>query len=218
MAVAEREGVVLLHGLGMARWIMRPAERALGTEGYETLNLSYASTRRSLDAIVEALDKQIAPFAQQRRAIHFVGHSLGGLVIRRYLVTRRPDNLGKVVMFGTPNHGSELANFTRQIGLERIFLGQMGDVLCVGRPTDVEAQLGSVDYPLGVIAGNRPGWQNIFGPCFKETHDGKVTISSSKLAGMTDHIVVPYGHDEMVRKPEAQAQMVHFIRESRFER
>ncbi len=202
----------------MGKWIMRPAERALAAAGYPVLNLSYPSLKQPLDELVAGLAEQIAPFAARHAGpVHFVGHSLGGLIIRRMMVTHRPTNLGRVVTVGTPHHGSALSNFTRRIGLERALLGQMGDLLCVGRPAEVEALLGKVDYPLGSIAGNRPGWQAVFGFCFTETHDGKVTISSSKVAGMTGHIIVPFGHDQMVSKAEVHRQIIAFLREASFD-
>src|SRR5262249_51037727 len=113
-AVASAEvrcdGVVLLHGIGVGSWSLKRMERALRRRGFATLNLGYASRRKPLEALVEDIHAPIAAFAQACDGdIHFVAHSMGGLLARLYVAKHRPARLGRVVMRGTPDCGDQNA-------------------------------------------------------------------------------------------------------------
>jgi pimeloyl-ACP methyl ester carboxylesterase len=145
--------VVLLHGLAAGRLNMWPIERALARDGYRTLNLSYPSRSRSLDRLLDPLADEIERRARGR--VHFVTHSMGGLVARALITRRRPANLGRVVMLGPPNDGSEWVRLLAQIGLDELILREARHVLTPDRPDGARQSLGKVDYPLGIIAGDR---------------------------------------------------------------
>src|ERR1700758_1518490 len=110
----NNDGVVILHGIFRTRRSMAKLTRFLEENGYKTLNLGYPSTRKSIEEIVEHIHPAVQEFSSGIRGkLHFVGYSMGGLVIRRYLYCFRPKNLGRVVMLGAPNHGSEAADFIK---------------------------------------------------------------------------------------------------------
>lgn len=217
MPKAELGGVVLLHGIGNHHGIMRRLAGALETEGYATLNASYPSLSKPLVAIADGLVPRVSSFADCCDGpVHFIGHSLGGLVIRAYLARSRPANLGRVVMLGTPNQGSELADLVRKMKLNRLLLGPVGRHLVTRRSAADEAQLGAVNYPLGIIGGNRPSQPHLFAPFFKAPNDGKVTVERTHVAGQADHITLPLAHRALPRHPQVAEQVIVFLRTGRF--
>ncbi len=217
MTAVTKGGVVLLHGIWNFELVMRPVARALAREGFAVLNLSYPSMTKPVVDLADGLEARVAAFAKSIDGpVHFVGHSLGGLIIRAYLQRHRPTNLGKVVMLGTPNHGSEAADLARTLGLARITLGPVGRHLYTHRTPQDEASLGQIDYPLGIIAGNRPRNPPMFALCFREPNDGKVSIRSTKVEGMADHIILPVAHDAMPMKSAVHAQIIAFLRDGQF--
>lgn len=209
--------VVLVHGLGESRHRMMPLERALRADGYATLNQTYASRTLALPQIVDGLHAAIAAWALADEPINFVGHSLGGLVIRAYIHAHRPAVLGRVVLLGTPNGGSGLMDLLIRLGVQGWVGGAVSDLLSTRPPAEVVALLGRVDYPLGVIAGDF--WPDMgTGWLLPRPNDGKVTIASTRVAGMHDHIVLPVGHTFMPAQRAVITQTRHFLKTGGFDR
>lgn len=147
------DGVVLLHGIARTSRSLDKIERALQGSRFTTLNLDYASRRKSLDALAADIAPDIARFAERTNGlIHFVGHSMGGLLIRIYLAKYRPARLGRVVMLGTPNGGSEVADLLQRLAIYRTFYGPAGLQLSTQQDPALRA-LPPVDYELGIVAG-----------------------------------------------------------------
>jgi pimeloyl-ACP methyl ester carboxylesterase len=209
-----RDGVVLLHGLGRTAGSMRPLERAFETAGYGTLRLNYRSRSSSLETIVADLSTPIGKFAEAHVSMHIVTHSLGGIVARALLDMRRPPNLGRVVMLAPPHGGSEWVDLLQQLKLERFALGPVSAHLS----TRAVRNSGPIDYPLGIIAGNR-ALDPIF-PRFlvARPNDGKVSVASTRLAGMSDHIVMPVSHTLMTANRAVGEMAVRFIETGKFPR
>jgi pimeloyl-ACP methyl ester carboxylesterase len=211
-----QHGVVLLHGISRTARSFGKMETALVGAGLVTLNLDYASRRKPLAALAEDIRPAIERFADDiDGSIHFVGHSMGGLLARVYLAKYRPQHLGRVVMLGTPNGGSEIADGLKNFPPYRAYFGPAGQQLGTRRDAATDALLPAIDYPVGIIAGNRSIYplSTIFLP---RPHDGRVSVANTKLDGMADHIVVPVAHPFLPGNAIAIAQTMAFLRDSRF--
>jgi pimeloyl-ACP methyl ester carboxylesterase len=209
--------VVLLHGIAGRSLMLRRMERALQRAGFATLNLDYQSRKKPLDDLAEEIHPAIAAFAAaQDDQLHFVTHSMGGLLARVYLARHRPASLGRVVMLGTPNGGSELADRLKDISLYRFYFGPAGLQLVTTKDPTLSA-LPPLDYEVGIISGNRfldpisallvLPWPN----------DGRVSVASCKLDDMADHTTVKASHMGLLVHPTAIRQTVAFLRNGRFE-
>jgi pimeloyl-ACP methyl ester carboxylesterase len=209
------DGVILLHGIFRTHRNMAKLARFLEQNGYSVLNLGYPSTKLALEGIAEHIHPTVSRFASEVEGrAHFVGFSMGGLVIRAYLHRHRPGNLGRVVMLGTPNNGSEVADALRHWWLYRKIYGPAGQQLVTGLKNP-DALFGKVDYELGVIAGNR-SIDPVSSRIINKPSDGKVSIESTRLAGMKDHILVDAFHTFFPNTRSAWQQTLHFLKEGRF--
>ena len=211
-----QDGVVLLHGISRTARSFGKMETALVGAGFVTLNLDYASRRKPLAALAEDIRPAIEGFAKNiDGAIHFVGHSMGGLLARVFLAKYRPERLGRVVMLGTPNGGSEIADGLKNFPPYRAFFGPAGQQLGTRRDAATHALLPAIDYPVGIIAGNRSVYplSAIFLP---RPHDGRVSVANTKLDGMADHVVIPIAHPFLPGNAIVIAQTLAFLRDGRF--
>lgn len=191
-------------------------ERALRAAGFATLNIDYPSRSKPIAALAEDIHPAITRFAERDAPLHFVAHSMGGLVARAYIAKHRPARLGRVVMLGTPNSGSEVADLLRGSLPYRKFYGPAGLELTT-TPATAPNALPAIDYPVGVIAGSRfidPVAGLLVLP---KPNDGRVSVQSAGLAGMADHIVVKTSHTGLPRHAAAIAQTIAFLREGRFQ-
>ncbi len=212
----RRDGVILLHGIGRSSWMMRVAERAPREAGYRTLNLDYPGRRLGLAALAAHVDEASARWVDGCDGeVHFLTHSMGGLVTRVLLATRRPARLGRVVMLGPPNGGSEIADLLARHALHRRIFGPAGAELVTKRSVALTTLLGQVDYPVGIIAGRRAidpvSWLLLPKP-----NDGKVAVAHTRVSGMADHLILPVDHTFMVRDPAVLRAALCFLRSGRF--
>ena len=210
-------GVVLLHGIAGRSLMLRRIERALQRAGFATLNLDYQSRKKRLDELAEDIHPAIACFAaEQDGPLHFVTHSMGGLLARVYITQHRPRRLGRVVMLGPPNGGSEIADRLKDILLYRSYFGPAGLQLVTTKDATLAA-LPPLDYEVGIISGNRfldPISALLLLPW---PNDGRVSVASCKLDDMADHTTVKASHMGLLVHPIAVRQTVAFLRDGRFE-
>ena len=213
---ARQDGVVLLHGISRTALSFRKMQAALEATGFATLNLDYASRRHPLETLAGHIHPAIEHFAARLTGeLHFVGHSMGGLLTRVYLARHRPERLGRVVMLGTPNRGSEMADRLKRFAPYRAFFGPAGQQLGTQRDAVTAALLPPVDYPVGIIAGDRSvdPFASRFLP---KPHDGRVSIENTKLDGMSDHVVVHGAHPFLVRNDDAIKETISFLKNGTF--
>ncbi|UPK01737.1 alpha/beta fold hydrolase [Bradyrhizobium sp. 170] len=215
-ANAAQDGAVLLHGISRTARSFRKMQAALEGTGFATLNLDYASRHKALEALAEDIHPSIQRFADSiDGSIHFVCHSMGGLLARVHIARYRPKRLGRVVMLGTPNCGSEIADLLRHFKPYRAFFGPAGQQLGTQRSAVDDAMLPPVDYPVGIIAGNR-SIDPVAGTMLPKPHDGRVSVENTKLNGMADHVVVGASHPWLVRNSVAIGQTISFLQDGKF--
>ncbi|MBT2186870.1 alpha/beta fold hydrolase [Sphingobium nicotianae] len=209
--------VLLLHGFAGFSVMNRPLGRMLRRAGYRPVELGYDSWGRSLHEICEFLRPRIADYDRPGAPpLHIVAHSMGGLVARALIHRQRPKALGRVVMLGTPNGGSEIADFLNQHGLLRPILGQAAGALVTRRPAAVDGLFGPIDYSLGIIAGDRPILPIAAARLLPRPSDGKVSVASTRLPEAADHIVLPLSHGMLPYHATAHRQIRHFLTHGRF--
>ncbi len=213
---AKPGGVVLLHGIARGARSLRRMQTALNVAGFATLNLDYQSRAKSLEALVNDISPAITKFASDLDGpMHFVAHSMGGLLARAYLAKHTPPRPGRVILLGPPNNGSEIADRFRHFAMYRAFFGPAGQQLTTTLDAATKALLPAPNYPLGIIAGSRSVYP-IASRFLPSPNDGRVSVASTKLDGMTDHIVIPTAHPLLLRDPRAIAQTIAFLRNGRF--
>ncbi len=217
MPTDRDEGVILLHGLVRTRRSMRPLAVYLERRGYAVVNVGYPSRRHPIETLAHgAIPPAVA--AMRNRGvgvIHWVTHSMGGILLRAYLAAAPPAEMGRAVMLSPPNQGSEIVDlFCRSAWFQWLF-GPAGCQLQTGAE-GLPARLGPATFPVGILTGDRPavGLAHLFpGPS-----DGKVSVARAQLDGMTDFLVLPYGHSLIMRHRTVQEQVLHFLRNGRFRR
>jgi len=214
-AVAD-ECVVLLHGLWRTENSMNRMEESLAAAGYRVRNIEYDSTEKPLEVLAEEAVTAGLRACDGAATVHFVTHSMGGILVRQYLEERDIDRLGRVVMLGPPNQGSEVIDrYAKWPGFEW-FSGPAGLQLGTGEAS-VPRALGPARFDLGVIAGN-----HTINPILSQTlpgaDDGKVSVDATRVEGMTDHLEMPVTHVFMMRDPEVIAQVIHYLQSGHFNR
>jgi triacylglycerol lipase len=215
-AAPMNEHVILLHGLCRSSSSMQAMERALTNAGYQVWNIDYPSRTDTVAALSEAVLAPAILNCESAGAtrIHFVGHSLGGILVRDYLARHSLSNAGRVVMLGPPNQGSEIVDKLGSWWLFRKINGPAGGELGTA-PDSAPNRIGPPNVSVGVIAGNRSiNWINSL--LIPGSDDGKVSVERTKLNGMTDYVVLKATHPYLMRNKQAIKQTVHFLREGMF--
>lgn len=212
---AQGSTVVLLHGLSRTSRAMEPLAEFLADQGYRVVNIDYPSRDRPVEELAGQLRSDLDRCCRDASRLDFVTHSLGGIVLRRAHTESPIGGLGRVVMLGPPNDGSELVDFLGATGA-RLLLGPAGAELGTDSES-VPSQLAPVDFPLGVIAGSRT-INPLYSAVIPGPDDGKVSVERAKISGMLDFLVLPHSHTFIMRSPKAHRQTLYFLRHGRFER
>jgi alpha-beta hydrolase superfamily lysophospholipase len=215
-ATTSAEGtVVLLHGLARSERSMRHLASHLREAGFEAHSIAYESTEKEPAALALDLQHELARCCREAERVHFVTHSLGGVMLRAVLRDYPVPNLGRVVMLAPPNRGSELADVVRGSATLRAALGPTAAAL----GTDSESlpnRLPAADFEVGVIAGTRT-WSPLRSWLIPADDDGTVSVASTRLEGMADFVTLPVSHTFILRSREAARQTLAFLTSGRFD-
>jgi triacylglycerol lipase len=211
-----RTAVVILHGMGRTRWSMRKPAKALSEAGYHVVNLGYPSTSQhhGIQDLAGDFVSQAVARCDSNQPIHFVTHSLGGILLRMYLQQHKLPVGSRAVMLAPPNHGSEVAESLRGWFLYRWLMGRPGQQLGTGVES-IPLSLKAIEMEIGIITGNR-SIEPWFSRMLTGENDGKVSVASARLPEARDFLVVPQSHSFIMQNERVIKQLVHFIQQGCF--
>lgn len=202
-----KETVVLLHGLGRTPASMLALSLAARCRGYRVINWHYRSTRASIAEHASRFAREVLPLLSPAPRVHFITHSLGGIIVRQLLATHPLPNLGRVVMLAPPNGGSEVADVLQRSRLISLLIKPARELGTDGLP----ATLPAVDYPVAVIAGTRSHIPLFSAWMHHAPNDGVVALERTKVAGMRAFVVLPRTHTMLPWAPDAIRAAMRFI-------
>jgi len=206
--------VLLFHGICRSSRQMQPLERKLSRQGFDVRNIDYPSTRYDLSHLADMVWEQYQACWKELLPLNFVGFSMGGLLVRVLLNRYKPAVMGRVVQLAPPNQGSEVADFLRNIPFFKWIYGPAGQQLVTDQSA-IRELLGTPDYPLGILAGNRS--IDPFSSCLiRGPDDGKVSVARTKLPEMSAHMVLPACHTWFPQHPGVIRQTVSFLADGYF--
>jgi triacylglycerol lipase len=209
--------VVLLHGFARTELSMMPLQWGLEEAGFAVVSPTYPSLFHPIQELailgVEQGIEECHALGLQR--LHFVTHSLGGVLVRQYLSQGNIAGLERVVMLGPPNQGSQTADYVTSLSLLRPLTPEAVEQLGTG-DRSIPRRLGPVMFELGVIAGT--GSLGLMPGSPEGASDGTVAVEETMVPGMLDFLEMPVGHTFMMWDDEVLRQVIHFLRYGRFDR
>ena len=208
--------VILLHGLARTRRSMDRLEERLQERAFHAINLGYDSRRQNIAGLAEEAVESALAQCRPGIPIHFITHSLGGILLRYFLTLHTIDRLGRVVMLGPPNQGSEVVDHLRDWPGFGLINGEAGYQLGTGQDS-VPNRLGGAGFEVGIIAGTR-SVNPLLSMLIPGPDDGKVAVERTRLEGMTDHLEMDVTHSFMMRNDSVIDQAIYFLDHGRFHR
>jgi len=207
--------VVLIHGIVRSSKSFATMTDNLQRSGMQVVPFDYASTRMKIDKSVEFLKSVLASMPQVER-VHFVVHSMGGLVVRRYAQLHGADRIGRIVMLGVPNSGAKMADILKTNPIFKAIWGPAGQEL-ISNARGLAAQLSRPKFEFAVISGGR-GNETGFNPLIPGDDDGTVSVKSTQLAGAKDSAVVPRIHSFLMNDPQVIQMTIEYLKTGRLGR
>ena len=211
------ECVILLHGMGRSAFSMRSMDKHLRKQGFHTVNHSYPSTSYTIEQIAENnISQLIDECSVEASKIHFVTHSLGGIILRHYLQSHSLPEGSRIVMLSPPNKGSEVTDRLQGSPWYKWTTGPSGQQLTTA-PDSVPNQLKPIHYEIGIITGKRT-LEPWFSQLIPGEDDGKVSVESARLTEMTDFLVVNHAHTFIMNSRFVKKQVSYFLQNGYFTR
>ena len=222
----QKNRVILIHGLHQTAWIMRPLAKRLQAAGFDTHQYGYRSMRDGIQTNSARLNTWLEEHHHPDQPIDLVGHSLGGLIIRNFVVQYPKWQIGNCVTLGTPHKGSVCADYIWR--LTPAVMGRSYVDALDGTVAPLPAHI-----TLGVIAGNRPyGLGQLFLQYHNRKlrkvnsapstewliHDGTVYVKETNIEAAADHIVMPVSHTGMLVDKAVAKQIEYFLTNAQFKR
>ncbi len=210
--------VVLIHGLARTHRSMEEMQDRLTSDGYHTVNIGYPSTSKNIQQIAnESFPAALEQCLQfQPSSIHFVTHSLGGIVLRTVFKDLKPEKLGRVVMLSPPNQGSVAADELKDWWFYEWLNGPAGQQLTTDEDSHPN-QLGPVDYPVGIITGDHYYFFDFWlSSIIPGPDDGKVSVVNARVDGMSDFLVVHETHPFIMDAEYVQDETLYFLKNGKF--
>ena len=211
--------VVLMHGLARRSESMSTMGQALLDNGYLVVSQSYPSRQLT----IEELSSTAVPVGldncrrQGSNRIHFVAHSLGGILVRYYLENNEVSDFGRFVMLAPPNQGSEVIETVRRYPGAAFMLGVAGLQLGTDEATGIPRKLGPVTVPTAVIAGTRT-INPLLSQSLPNPDDGKVSVKATAVEGMCASLTVPVAHTFIMNDDRVIGEVLQFLSSGRFAR
>jgi len=187
---------------------------ALDDAGYFTINTDYPSTKHHIEKLANDTISQALAQCPKGTTVNFVTHSMGGILVRQYLSDHNIDNMGRVIMLAPPNKGSHVVDNLYDVPGYKFINGPAGLELGT-QEMSIPNKLGSVDFELGIIAGTR-SVNPLFSLMLPNPDDGTVSVESTKVDGMADHIELPVTHTFMMNNKAVISQVIHFLQNGTF--
>lgn len=206
--------VILLHGLARSEYSFSKMEEILTDSGYVVINNSYPSTKYTIEELAQDFIPTSMSECQEDSIIHFVTHSMGGILLREYLSKHTIDKLGRTVMLGPPNKGSEVTDRLKTVIGYELINGPAGMQLGTDS-LGITYKLGEANFEVGIIAGTKT-FNPILSTMLPNPDDGKVSVENTKLEGMTDHLELPVTHTFMMKNKDVIDQVIYFLKNGAF--
>jgi pimeloyl-ACP methyl ester carboxylesterase len=180
------------------------------------VNSDYDSRSSDIETLAQTAIEEALAACPQTQPVHFVTHSMGGILVRQFLAQHDIDNLGRVVMLGPPNKGSEVVDKLRDVPGFHFLNGDAGLELGTGAAS-VPNKLGRANFDVGIIAGTS-SVNLILSSLIPGTDDGKVSVENTRLEGMNDHLEMAVTHPFMMRNDAVIEQVIHYLETGQFKR
>ncbi len=207
--------VILLHGAGRTHVSLNLMAAYLRGHGYRVINARFQSAGLSIEQIADSYFPELIGSLNPHAKVHFVAHSMGGIILRQYLSTHTLTNLGRVVMVAPPNHGSEIVDRVKTVPVLKAALGQRLLELGTG-PRDLPRRLGPANFDCGIIAGDFSA-NPLTSWFLHSANDGRVTVEGARLDGMRDFLVVHNSHTWMIWRQSIMRQVLTFLEQGAFD-